>query len=297
MIRPDTLALIPVFRAVASTGGFTAASAALGITPSAVSQKIRQLESNLDVRLFERTSRSVRFTDAGRMLYEDTARSFLDLENALEKIGGLNARPAGTLRINLSRLAAEICILPRLVDFARAHPEINLELTTDDRLLDLVAGNFDAGIRMSDTLELDMIATPIGPPLRRTVLAAPAYLVDRGIPTHPDELSEHDIIRYRFPGSGRLEPLIFSIDGQIKRVNPHPKLVLDDNSHISLAVRGALGLAQRFFTTEQDAIRAGALIEVLNEYEPSPKQFNIYYPSRNQPPKLMAFIRWFTGEP
>lgn len=114
-----------------------------------------------------------------------------------------------------------------------------------------------------------------------------------GVPEHPDELAHHDTIRYRFPGSGRLEPLTFNLDGQMRRLNPHPRLVLDDNGHISLAVRGGLGIAQRFPATEEQALRADELTELLTGYEPDPGQFHISYPSRNQPGKLSAFIDWF----
>lgn len=131
------------------------------------------MEAQLDVRLFGRKSRSVRVTGAGRMLFEDSARPFDDLHTAVDNVQLLDNRPAGTLHMNLSRLAAEICILPRLVGFIRASPSISSELTADDRLSDLVAGDFDGGIRTSDMLEPDMIARPIGPPLRRAVLAAP----------------------------------------------------------------------------------------------------------------------------
>lgn len=289
----DLYSLLPAFRAVATSGGFTAASGRLGMTPSAVSQKIRQLEAHLGAKLFERTSRSVRLTEAGRLLLEDTEQSFGALADALDRVRAFGKGPAGELRINLSRLAAQFCVLPRLAGFVRQHPDISLELTTDDRLSDIVAGGFHAGIRMSDSLDMDMIARPIGPALRRTVMASPAYLDDRGVPEHPDDLGGHDVIRYRFPGSQRLQPLLFGVGGRTLAVNPAPKLVLDDNDHIALAVREGLGLAQRFRVTEDRALQAGDLLEVLATFEPAPSQFHLYYPSRGQPPKLKAFIDWF----
>lgn len=179
---PDFFSLLPAFRMVATTGGFTAASGRLGITPSAVSQKIRQIEALVGVRLFERTSRSVRLTEAGRLLLENTDRAFADIADALDRVRMVGKRPAGNLRINLSRLAAQVCILPRLAAFVRHYPDIKIELATDDRLSDIVAGGFDAGIRFQDTLEMDMIARSIGPPLRRSVLASRSYLEASGTP-------------------------------------------------------------------------------------------------------------------
>lgn len=293
---PDLFSLLPTFRMVATTGGFTAASGRLGITPSAVSQKIRQIESLLDARLFERTSRSVRLTEAGRLLLQKTDRAFSDISDALDQVRAVEKRPAGNLRINLSRLAAQVCILPRLAAFVRYYPDITVELTTDDRFADIVAGGFDAGIRFADTLEMDMIARAIGPVLRRSVLASPSYLETAGIPRHPDELGSHQVIRYRFPGSERLEPLTFNIDGQVFRVDPAPRLVFDDNHHFDFTLRSGLGIAQLFRETEISAIETGELVEVLTQFEPRPVQFQLYYPTRNQPPKLRAFIEWFCGE-
>lgn len=288
----DLLALLPAFRTVATSGGFTAASGRLGMTPSAVSQKIRQLETQLGTRLFERTSRSVRLTEAGRLLLEDSERAFSDLGDALDRVRALDRRPAGELRINISALAAHICILPQLEGFVRRYPEIALELVTDDRLSDIVAGGWHAGIRMSDELELDMISRPIGPRLRRTMMASPAYLEQAGVPKSPADLEGHRIIRYRFPGSQRLEPLRFLVEGRMLEMNPAPAMVLNDNEQIGFAVRAGLGLAQRFHATA-DGEAPGATAEVLVAFEPPRRQFHLYYPSRGQPPKLQAFIDWF----
>jgi DNA-binding transcriptional LysR family regulator len=278
---------------VATSGGFTAASGRLGMTPSAVSQKIRQLESHLGVRLFERTSRSVRLTEAGQMLLDGTERPFSDLGDALDHVRTAGKEPAGDLRINLSHLAAQVCILPRLAGFVRRYPDITLELISDDRLADIVAGGYHAGIRVFDSLEMDMIAKPIGPPMRRTVMASSAYLEEMGTPRHPGDLIAHRVIRYRFPGSQRLQPLIFNMNGRALQVSPAPSMVLNDNDHIVLAVREGLGLAQRFHAAGSSGVAAGPVVELLTDFEPPVSQFHLYYPSRGQPPKLQAFIDWF----
>lgn len=293
---PNILAALPAFRMVAQAGGFTAAAGRLGISVSAVSQSIRQLERRMGIRLFDRTSRSVRLTERGRLLLEAVEGPMGLLSGAIETTRQADGEPSGHLRITLSRLAAEVCVLPALADFVRRYPAIRLELSTDDRLTDIVGGGFDAGIRFRGALELDMISVPVGPPLRRSMLASRDYLARAGEPRAPEELSRHAVIRYRFPGSGRLEPLTFRRGEETIQLDPPAALVLDDNSHFALASRAGLGLAQRFRATEEAAIAAGELVSVLDGYEPEPQQFHIYFPSRDlQPAKLRAFIDWFTA--
>ncbi|WP_181257442.1 LysR family transcriptional regulator [Pseudaminobacter soli (ex Li et al. 2025)] len=288
------LAALPIFRIVARAGGFTAASGRLGISVSAVSQAIRQLEHRLGIRLFDRTSRSVRLTERGHQLLEAIDGPIGTLSGAIEAIKEADGEPSGHLRISLSRLAAEVCILPKLAEFVRRYPAVRLELSTDDRLTDIVNNGFDAGIRLRGALELDMISVPIGPPLRRSILASPDYLARAGVPRTLEELVQHAVIRYRFPGSGRLEPLTFRRGEETIHLDPPAALILDDNGHFALASRAGLGLAQRFRATEEEALKSGELMSVLDAFEPEPQHFHIYFPSRNlQPTKLRAFIQWF----
>ena len=151
--------------------------------------------------MFDRTSRSVRLTEHGRQLLATIERPIDVLSTAVEAIKEADGEPSGHLRITLSRLAAEVCILPTLPDFVRRYPAIRLELSTDDRLTDIVSNGFDAGIRFRETLELDMISVPVGPPLRRSMLANPDYLLRAGVPRTLDELNRHAIIRSRESGS------------------------------------------------------------------------------------------------
>ncbi|MDH6233024.1 DNA-binding transcriptional LysR family regulator [Mesorhizobium soli] len=290
----NILAALPIFRTVARAGGFTAASGRLGISVSAVSQAIRQLELRLGTRLFDRTSRSVRLTERGHQLLEAIEGPIGVLSGALEAIKEADGEPSGHLRISLSRLAAEVCILPKLAEFVRRYPAVRLELSTDDRLTDIVSNGFDAGIRFRGALELDMISVPIGPPLRRSILASPDYLARAGEPQTPEDLVRHAVIRYRFPGSGRLEPVTLRRGEETVHLDPPAALILDDNGHFALASRAGLGLAQRFRATEEEALKSGELVSVLDTYEPEPQHFHIYFPSRSlQPTKLRAFIQWF----
>lgn len=264
---------------------------------SAVSQAIRQLERRLGIRLFDRTSRSVRLTERGRQLLGAIDTPIDALSGAVEAAREADGEPSGHLRITLSRLAAEICVVPRLADFVRRYPGICLELSTEDRLTNIVGNGFDAGIRLRGALELDMISIPIGPPLRRSMLASPSYLARSGVPQTPEELNRHAIIRYRFPGSGGLEPLMFRRGDELVQLDPPPAMVLDDNAHFSLASHAGLGLAQRFRATEEAALQSGELISVLDAYEPEPQHFHLYFASRSlQPSKLRAFTQWLRAD-
>lgn len=266
----------------------------MGISVSAVSQAIRQLEHRLGVRLFDRTSRSVHLTERGQQLLAAIDGPLALLSGAIEAVSEADGEPSGHLRITLSRLAAEVCVLPTLAEFVRRYPAIRLELSTDDRLTDIVSGGFDAGIRMRGALELDMISVPIGPPLRRSILASPDYLARNGVPQTPEDLAGHALIRYRYPGSGRLEPMTLRRGDETILLDPPATLILDDNSHFALASRAGLGLAQRYRPTEEAALASGELVSVLDGYEPEPQHFHMYFPSRDlQPQKLRAFIDWF----
>ncbi|WP_417770005.1 LysR substrate-binding domain-containing protein [Stappia sp.] len=292
------LSALPVFRAVALTGGFTAAAGRLGVSASAVSQTIRQLERRIGARLFDRNSRSVRLTERGRQFLAAIDAPLAALDGALDHVRDTGGPVSGTLRITLSRLAAEFCVVPHLGGFVRAYPGIRLELSTDERLTDIVRDDFDAGIRFRGSLEQDMISVPIGPPLRRSLLASPLYLAKAGCPQTPEDLAGHRVIRYRYPGSGRLEPLIFRRGEQTIQIDPPAAMVLDDNAHFALATREGLGIAQRFRIDEEPELADGRLVSLLDDFEPEPQRFHIYFPSRDmQPAKLRAFIDWFRGKP
>lgn len=294
MIDPSILALLPAFRTVATTGGFTAAAGRLGVSPSAVSQSVRQLETLLGVRLFDRTSRNVRLTEAGLRLLEGAAAPLDRLHDVVVALLDVVGKPSGALRITLSRLACEVCILDRLEGFVRAYPGIALELNTNDTLVNIVSSGFDAGIRFRETLDGDMVARPIGPLLNRVMLATPAYLARHGTPQVPVDLMQHQLIRYRFPGREHLEPLRFRVGGETVALDPPTGLVMTDNRDISVAVRGGLGLAQRFLETEKDGLASGALTQVLGAFDPEPARFFVYYASKRYPSKaLSVFLDWF----
>lgn len=288
------LAGLPVFRAVATLGSFSTAAGQLGVTPSAVSQAIRALEDQLAVQLIARTSRSMRLTEAGAQLLADIDVPLAQLGEAMQGVRSQGTQIEGPLRISLSRLAAEVCIKPHLPGFMDAFPGIRLELACDDRLTDIVKGGYDAGIRMRESLDGDMISLPIGPPLRRSVLASPAYIARHGTPRQPEDLMSHRLSRYRFIGSQRLQPLTFKRGEELLELDPPPAVVLDDAAMIGALLRAGTTISQAFHAVEAGAIEDGTLIEVLTGFEPPPMQFHIYYPSRVlQTGRLRAFLDWF----
>jgi DNA-binding transcriptional LysR family regulator len=296
-IQSGYLDALPVFRAVARFGSFTRAADHLDVSASAVSQCIRALEERLGVRLFNRSSRSVALSEAGQAFLEQVAPSLDQLDLAMEQVQAGQGQPTGLLRINLSRLAAYMLVMPRLSDFVARYPRIQVELFTDDTLADVVGGGFDAGIRFGHTLANDMVAVPIDNGQRRIVVASPDYLRRHGTPQTLAELADHDCIRFKFPGTGRMPPWRFVSEEKEIDLSVQGQLIFVDDRLVRLAVRQGLGLSQQFEPMVRDDIANGHMVEVLESYRYEGPGFFIYYPAREQmPPKLRAFID-FLREP
>src|SRR5258706_9696447 len=203
-MRGAEFAELKAFAAVLERASFARAADHLGLSPSSLSQTIRQLEARLGVRLLNRTTRSVAPTAAGSRLYERIAPTILEMEAAVAEAVAGAGRTAGTLRINTLGMAAKNIIAPRLSRFHRAHPDVVLDIVIDDGLSDIVAGRFDAGIRVGERLEKDMAAVRLTPDVEMLALASPDYLARRGQPRTPADLHRHACINWRFPGSGRI---------------------------------------------------------------------------------------------
>jgi DNA-binding transcriptional LysR family regulator len=203
------------------------------------------------------------------------------------------------LRINLSRLAAYMLVMPRLPEFVARYPQIHVELFTDDALTDVVGGGFDAGIRFGNTLARDMVALPIDTGQRRIVVASPAYVRDHGMPQTLDELASHNCIRFKFPGSGRMCSWLFMCDGKATPldVDVEGSLIFVDDRLVRVATRQGLGLSQQFEPMVREDLASGRLVTLLDDYAYEGPGFFIYYPAREQmPPKLRAFVD-FLREP
>ena len=286
----DLQALLAVVRA----GGFREAARAGALSASSFSEAVRRLEKRLGVRLLNRTTRSVRPTEAGTRLLERLGPALDEVEAALDVVNGFRDRPAGTLRLNVPVSAARL-VLPALVPpFLAAYPDIRLEITAEESLVDVLAAGFDAGIRYEERLEQDMIAIPIGPRTQRLALAAsPAYLARHGRPAHPRELLQHACLRGRF-ASGALPPWEFERNGEVVRVDVTGPLVVRIGEAAELKVQAAIagsGIVNLFEAWLQPHFVSGALEPLLQDWWQTFTGPFLYYPSRRyMPAPLRAFV-------
>lgn len=289
MVRIDFPGL-SAFVAVATHRSFRKAASELGVSPSAVSHLLRDLEERLGVRLLNRTTRSVAPSDAGAKLLQRLQPMFRDLNDALEEVNEFRDAPAGTLRLNAAHQAARMVLAPVMARFIRTYPQMRLEIVNDDDLVDIVAGGFDAGLRFGESLQQDMIAVRFGPRQRWAIVAAPSYLDGRDPPLTPHELKRHDCIRYRFH-SGAFFHWEFEKDGEALEVEVDGPLTLGDQELMLRAAADGAGLACVFETVAAPALAAGRVVRLLKDWCPDFPGFFLYYPSRRQLPQgLRAFI-------
>ena len=289
-ISRPSLASLEGFLAVALHGSFRRAAAERGVSPSALSHVVRGLEEMLDVRLFNRTSRSIALTDSGRYLVERVGPALGDVAEALREVGALRGRPAGLLRLNVPRIANELIIQPLLGRFLAAYPEVRLEVASFDGLVDIVAEGFDAGIRRDRRLAPGMVALPVGPARRFAVVGSPSYFVGRDRPLQPQELHAHACIERRFPDGSRYG-WEFARDGETLEIDVSGPLIADDTALMVRAALDGVGLAFVFESLVADHVAGGRLVRVLEDWCPILPRFFLYYPGRRQvPAPLRAFI-------
>lgn len=285
------LTAIAAFARVAHHGSFTRAAAELDVSPSALSQTIRLLERRLGVRLFNRTTRRVTLSEHGAHFLEQVLPGLERIDAAFADLDARRGLPSGHLRINLPRVAALRLVMPRLAEFQRRYPQITLELYADDQLSDLIAGGFDAGIRLGECLAREMVALPVSPPQQLAVVASPDWLARHPAPRTPQELIGMECVRFRRMGSGRLHPWEFNQDGRDITVEVHGQLIVNDGGLARQAALAGVGLAQPLLAEVEDDIAAGRLVRLLAGYTPRFDGLYIYYPSREQlAPKLRVFI-------
>lgn len=292
----NPLPAVVAFARVAERASFTRAAAELAVSPSALSQTVRNLESQLGVRLLNRTTRRVGLTEHGARFLARVAPGLELIEAAFDDLDLVRDRPAGRLRINLPQVVAERLVLPRLPAFLARYPDVEVELFVDPALADLVAGGFDAGIRLGECLARDMVALPVGPSQRQVVVAAPAYFERCAVPRAPQDLAAHDCIRHRL-ANGRLMAWEFTRDGHDFEVAVEGRLVFNHSGLSLQAALAGLGLTQQFEAVAAADVAAGRLLRVLDDWQAPFPGFYIYYPAREQlPPKLRAFVD-FLREP
>lgn len=287
------LSRLVVLRTVAELGSFRGAADRLGIAPSAVSQAVALLEADLGVRLLARTTRSTRPTDEGARLLERVGRALDEIGAALAEPAARPEVPSGPLRITMPHLAADEVVMRRIPEFVARYPLIELDIRTSDRFEDIVESGCDAGLRLGESLETDMIAVRASGPRRGVIVGAPDYFARHPKPRHPRDLKDHNCIRRRF-ASGRLYRWELEKDGRALSVSVTGNLILPQQDLIRRAALQGLGLAFLFKDVVAGDLRDGRLTAVLDDWCPPFEGFYIYYPSRRQMrPALRAFIDFF----
>ena len=291
-MRGAEFAELKAFVAVVERSSFARAAEHLGLSPSALSQTIRQLEARLGVRLLNRTTRSVATTTAGQGLYQRIAPLIQDMDEAVAEASAATGRTVGTLRINTLGMAARQIIAPRLGRFHRLHPEVVLDIVVDDALSDVVAGRFDAGIRAGGRLEKDMIAVRLTPDVRMIVVASPDYLSRRGTPRVPAELHDHACVNWRLEPDGRTYRWEFRKKGKRVEVAAGGPLITNDAHLGAEAALQGLGILYAFDHDRIDeALATGRLVQILADWSITRPGLFLYYPNRRHPHKaLHAFI-------
>ncbi len=278
------------FVTVAREGSFTRAAALLGVTQSALSQAMRGLEERLGIRLLTRTTRSVSPTPAGERLLQAIGHRFDEIESELEALSALRDKPAGTVRITSGDHIARTTLMPKLLPLLRDYPDIHIEFDINYGLRDIVAERFDAGVRLGEAIDKDMIALPIGPKLRMAAVASPNYFAANPPPKKPQDLTAHRCINQRMSTSGGLYVWEFERRGRPLNVRVGGQLVFNTSPHIVLAALEGLGIA--FLPEAEFAphIEEGRLVRILEDWCPPFPGYYLYYPSRRQPSPAFSLV-------
>lgn len=293
-MAPVRLDHLETFALVVRAGGFRAAARERGVASSVVSQTIATLERAVGLRLLNRTTRSVAPTEAGQRLLSRLDVALADIRLALAEIDQLRDRPSGTLRINAPAPAVDHVLCPLAFDFMAEYPEVQVEFVSDAAIVDIVAEGYDAGVRFGEHLAQDMIAVPLGQPLRYAIVAAPDYLAAKGTPAEPGDLVGHACIRRRYPG-GTLAGWHFEKDGRVVEIEPEGRLTLNSAHQELQAALAGQGLAHVFEDYARTALEEGRLVEVLADWSPRLPSWYLYYPNRRHSSAAMqaflAFVR------
>jgi DNA-binding transcriptional LysR family regulator len=276
--------------AIARAGSFRKAALTLEMSTTSLSNAVGKLEKHLGVRLFNRTTRSVSLTDAGRVFIERAGPALGDLQSAMDAARSQQATPSGVLRINTFASGAREIISPLLLEFVRRYPEVHVDLVTEGRLVDIVADGFDLGLRRADLVPADMIAVPVGRPQRYAVVASPSYLKIHGKPLTPSDLSAHQCIRVRLP-NGALFRWHFEKRGQVEQIDVKGPLTLDEASLSRAAVLDGVAIGYFLEQDVREDIEAKRLTRLLDDWSPPLGDLCLYYPGRRNPSAaLKAFV-------
>ena len=276
--------------AIARQGSFRAAAADLDMSPTSIGNAVASLEKRLGVRLFNRTTRNVALTQAGREYIEAIAPALSDIRNAAQAVADHRRKPTGTLRFSCSLTGAQQLLMPFVFEYRRRYSEMKVEIVTEGRLIDIVKKGFDAGVRLAEAVPRDMIAMPLGPHTRHVVVGSPSYFANKPRPTTPGDLMNHECVRTRYP-SGALYRWEFERRGKTMKINVPGSLTLDEPNMIAQASKAGIGLAYVQETVVADDIASGKLVEVLSEWTPSYPGYCLYYSGRrHMAASLRAFV-------
>ena len=286
--RFDDLA---AFAAVVRAGSFTRAAAQLGVSPSALSHAMRALEQRLAVKLLNRTTRSVAPTDAGARLYATLAPRLAEIEAEVDALAATRSSVAGTVRISATHHAAQTLVWPRLAPLLARWPQLRVEVSAEDRFIDIVAERFDIGVRLGSDVARDMIARRMAPDMRMCVVGSPAYFAAHGRPRTPQELAGHNCIGRRLPTQGGMMPWEFMRDGRLFSVHVTGALTCNDGGISLQAALDSAGLTWLPLDMAQEALDSGALEEVLGEWAAVFPGYHLYYASRSASSALMAVVQ------
>lgn len=278
------------FAAVATERSFTKAAAKLGVSPSALSHTIRNLEGRLGLRLLTRTTRSVSPTEAGERLLRTVKPRFDEITSEISVLSDQRERPAGTVRITASEHAAISVITPALQKLVPLYPDINVEVSIDSGLTNIVAERFDMGIRLGERVAKDMIAVRVSPDLRWVVVGAPSYFATHGIPESPQDLTGHNCIDIRFPTHGELFVWDFEKDGREVKVKVDGQLTFNSIFMRLDATLSGLGIAYLPEDRVASLIADGSLISVLDEWSQPCPGYHLYYPNRRHPSLAFSLV-------
>jgi DNA-binding transcriptional LysR family regulator len=287
MSKFDDLA---AFAAVVRAGSFTRAAAQLGMTQSALSQTVKGLERRLDMKLLNRTTRSLAATEAGEKLYQTVGPRLADIEAELAVLREMRGKPAGSIRITATEHAARTLVWPRLADWLPGYPDINIEIISDNRFVDIVAERFDIGVRLGGDIAKDMIAVRIAPDMRMSVVASPSYLAKHGRPASPQNLTEHDCIRQRLPTHGTLMNWEFRRRGKNVNAQVAGRLIFNGSGLSVEAAVSGLGLLWVPEDVVAEQIAAGQLVTLLEDWAITYPGYHLYYASRRASPAVSLVV-------
>jgi DNA-binding transcriptional LysR family regulator len=289
-VRQGALDGVEAFLSVAQHRSFRRAAAELGVTPSAISQAVRALEARVGAALFIRTTRSVGLTEAGEQFLSRARPAFEELVAASEVARELGQRPVGLLRLTVPRAVVPILLEPLVASFCQAYPEVEVEIAASEELVDLAAKTFDAGIRLGQFIDADMVAVRLTPPFRFIIVGSPAYFARSPRPERPDDLREHACLRLR-RSNGALASWSLNDSGRAIEIAVSGPLIANDFPTVLGAAVQGVGLAQVPVPIAAEPLTAGKLVQVLEPFAPMSPGVFLYYPGRRQVmPKLRAFI-------